>query len=113
MLTSSYATHRHWIEGTGQIVCAKMKSEESFIEDCRRRVVDQYTGQTLGSGETNGCFGSILCHEIHHGGPECTGLSFIHLAEKWGIPVSVLGEVIYDHCKRLEPLLQVDHSYSP
>jgi hypothetical protein len=86
-----------------------MSHEESFIESCRRRVEEQYAHVRLGSGAIGGCFGSILCHELHHGDPEAGGLHFTRLARKWGIPVSILGELIWDHCKRLEPLLQVNH----
>lgn len=83
--------------------------EEPFLESCRRRVEEQYAHEELSSGCIGGCFGSILCSELHHGGPNRQGLHFTALAAKWGIPVSVLGELIWDHCKRLEPLLQVNH----
>lgn len=43
--------------------------------------------------------------------PEQAGLHFSALAEKWGIPVTVLGELIADHCKRLENEIQVNHDY--
>jgi len=79
--------------------------EEPFIESCRRRVEEQYAHVQLGSGGIGGCFGSILCHELHNG----HGMHFSALAAKWGIPVSVLGELIADHCRRLEPLLTVNH----
>ena len=86
--------------------------EESFLESCRRRVVDQYAGITLGSGCVGGCFGSILCHELHQGNdPHQSGLHFLALAAKWGISVVVLGDLIADHCRRLEPQLQVNHNY--
>lgn len=85
------------------------QSEVPFIESLRARVEDQYRSIKLGSGSIGGCFGSILCHEIHSGGEHGGGLHFTALAEKWGIPVSVLGELIADHCKRLEPLLVVRH----
>lgn len=84
--------------------------EESFIESCRRRVEEQYAQTRLGSGSVGGCFGSILCHELHHGG-NGQGLHFSSLAEKWGIPVSILGELIWDHCKRLEQQIQVNHDH--
>lgn len=101
--------------------------EESFLESCRRRVEEQYAHARLGSGQVGGCFGSILCHELHSGGPVIgtlpptkkggkkydvhIGLHFSALAEKWGIPVSLLGELVWDHCKRLESQLQVNHGY--
>lgn len=83
-----------------------MAHEESFIESCRRRVEEAYKGKELGSGSIGGCFGAILCHELHYGS-DGNGMHFVALADKWGIPVSLLGELIHDHCKRLEPLLTV------
>lgn len=77
--------------------------EESFLSSLRRRVEEQYRDHPTGCG---GDFGEILCWEIH-----VNGLTFIWLAEKWGIPVSVLGQLIADHCNRLEPLLNVNHEY--
>ncbi len=38
-------------------------------------------------------------------------LSFIWLAEKWNISVTLLGELIYNHCKRLEKEPIVNHNY--
>jgi hypothetical protein len=59
-------------------------------------------------------FDEILCYELHsqpinprmniktvNNGFE-TGLTFIELANKWGISISFLGELIADHCKKLE-----------
>lgn len=82
---------------------------ESFLTSMRREVEEQYCQQRLGSGVVGGCFGSILCHELHNGGTNGSGLHFSALASKWGIPVSVLGELIWDHCKRLEPKVRVNH----
>jgi hypothetical protein len=58
-------------------------------------------------------FDEIICYELHtqpvnprmcvktiNGGYH-TGLTFKELAEKWGISVSFLGELIADHCKKL------------
>jgi hypothetical protein len=64
--------------------------EESFIELLRRRVKAQYANTRLGSGTGGGCFGSILCHELHHGNNN-GGLRFTATAAKWGIPVSIQG----------------------
>ena len=60
-----------------------------------------------------GGFDEILCYELHtqpinprmniktmNNGYE-TGLTFKELADRWGISVSFLGELIADHCKRL------------
>lgn len=59
-------------------------------------------------------FGEILCYELHsqpvnprmmvktiNNGFQ-TGLTFKELAQKWGISVSFLGELIADHCGWLE-----------
>jgi len=59
-------------------------------------------------------FGQILGFELHsqpinprmhiktrNNGYE-TGLTFKDLAEKWGISVTFLGELIADHCRKLE-----------
>lgn len=87
-------------------------TEEPYIESCRRRVEEQYANVRLGSGSVGGCFGSILCHELHMGNdPHPAGLHFTALAAKWGIPVTVLGDLIADHCRRLEPQVQVNHDY--
>ena len=75
--------------------------EEPYIESLRRRVESQYADTPLG-----GCFGSILCSELHG------GLHFTALAAKWNIPVTTLGMLIADHCCRLEPLLEVNHDYT-
>lgn len=58
-------------------------------------------------------FDEILCYELHsqpvnprmtiktvNNGFE-TGLTFKELAQKWGINVRFLGELIADHCKKL------------
>ena len=88
----------------------RASNEEPFIETLRREVEEQYRHIRLGSGAVGGCFGSILCHELHSGGEHGGGLHFTALAAKWGIPVSILGELISDHCKRLEQPLRVNHS---
>jgi len=61
-----------------------------------------------------GSFGEILCYELHSEpiNPRmqhktfnkgfCIGLTFKELAQKWGISVTFLGELIADHCKKLE-----------
>jgi len=58
-------------------------------------------------------FDEILCYELHsqpvnprmttktvNNGFE-TGLTFKELAQKWGVNVRFLGELIADHCKKL------------
>ena len=77
--------------------------EESYLVMLRRRIEEQYEEHPTGCG---GSFGEILCYEIHTG-----ELTFNWLAEKWGISVTTLGELIYDHCKRMEELPVVNHSF--
>lgn len=61
-----------------------------------------------------GGFDELLCYEIHcqpinprmscktsNSGFE-TGLTFKELAHKWGISVTFLGDLIADHCRKLE-----------
>ena len=75
--------------------------EESHLALLRRLIEEQYETSPTGCGNS---FGEILCYEIHEG-----GLTFEWLAEKWGVSLATLGELIHDHCKRLEPLPRVDH----
>ena len=72
------------------------------IERLRLLIEDEYQGHPCG-----GSFGEILCWEIHS-----NGLTFVRLAEKWGVSLSTLGELVYDHCKRLEDDPCVNHSYA-
>ena len=82
-----------------------MKSgEEPYIERLRRLIVEQYSEHPTGCG---GSFGELLCWEIHS-----NGMTFIWLAQKWGISLPTLGEIIWDHCKRLESDPCVNHDYS-
>ena len=77
--------------------------EEGYIESLRRTIEEQYSKIPTGCGES---FGELLCFEIH-----TNGLTFIRLAEKWGISLPTLGELIYSHCKRLENRPIVNHNY--
>ena len=77
--------------------------EESYLAFLRRRIEEQYEEMPTGSG---GSFGELLCHEIHE-----NGLTFKWLADKWGIGLAILGELIWDHCKRLEAGPEVNHDY--
>lgn len=70
--------------------------EESYLSMLRRVIEDAYFGQPTGCG---GSFGEILCWEIHE-----NGMTFCCLADKWGVSLPTLGELIWDHCKRLEEL---------
>ncbi len=82
----------------------------SRLERLRDLITDQYRAHPTGCG---GSFDELLCFELHHGGPEGTGLTFNWLAQKWGISLSVLGQLIHDHCIGLEELPVVDHQYRP
>ena len=76
--------------------------EEGYLERLRRLIEEQYQAAPTGCGES---FGEILCYEIHQ-----NGKTFRFLAEKWGIGLPTLGELIFDHCKRLEDEPRVDHA---
>lgn len=77
----------------------------------RRHVEKTYVNCTFSKRAD---FGEILCHEIHEqpvnprmqvkstNNGFATGLTFKELAQKWGISVTFLGELIADHCEKLE-----------
>lgn len=69
-------------------------TEESHLVRLRRLIEDAYLPNPTGCGES---FGELLCWEIH-----TNGQTFVLLAEKWGVSLPTLGELIWDHCKRLE-----------
>lgn len=75
--------------------------EASHLERLRGLIEQQYRSHPTGCGDT---FGEILCWEIHS-----NGMTFVWLAEKWGLSLPMLGELIWDHCKRLEPEPVVNH----
>ncbi|KKL76473.1 hypothetical protein LCGC14_2044550 [marine sediment metagenome] len=75
--------------------------EESHLDYLRRIIEEEYSCRPTGCGNS---FGEILCWEIHS-----NGLTFEWLAEKWGISLPTLGELIWDHCKRLEAIPNVNH----
>lgn len=68
--------------------------EEPRLERLRRLIVEAYAAHPTNCGNS---FGELLCWEIH-----VNGQTFIWLAEKWGVSLPTLGELIWDHCKRLE-----------
>ena len=73
-------------------------SERTLTEEIkafRKRIEVLYGRFPTGCGNS---FGEILCWEIHQ-----NGQTFLWLAERWEVSVTFLGEVIADHCKRLEP----------
>jgi len=76
-----------------------MRKETSLLVYFRWEIVEQYRENPTGCGNS---FGEILCYEIHQ-----NGLTFSQLANKWGVSLSILGELICDHCKRLEPMPKV------
>jgi len=73
----------------------------AFLEIFRDEIERQYADHPTDCGAS---FGEILCHEIH-----TRGLTFGGLARKWGVSLPTLGELIWDHCKRLEELPAVHH----
>ncbi len=68
--------------------------KQEKIEKFRNKVEKDYQKYPTGCG---GSFGEIICYEIHK-----NGLTFLWLAAKWNISVTFLGELIADHCKKLE-----------
>ena len=75
-----------------------------YLETLRQSIETQYLNNPTGCG---GSFGELLCYEIHS-----NGLTFKWLADKWGINLSTLGELICDHCKRLQEFPKVNHEYT-
>ena len=81
------------------------------IEKFREHIEKMYHLHPTRCGDS---FGEILCYELHtqpinprmtcktFSGGYNTGLTFKELAQKWGITVSFLGDLIADHCKKLE-----------
>jgi hypothetical protein len=80
-------------------------TEETHIGRFRRLIEEQYASNPTGCGNS---FGELLCYEIHS-----SGVTFIRLAEKWGVSLPTLGELIWDHCKRLEADPKVKTSVAP
>lgn len=78
-------------------------TEEPHIERIRRLIEDQYEPCPTGCGAS---FGEILCWEIHE-----RGMTFVWLAQKWGISLPTLGELIFDHCKRLQDDPLINHGW--
>jgi len=84
-------------------MASKINIEETHLARFRRLIEEQYMRHPTGCG---GSFGEILCHELH-----TRGLTFTRIAEKWNISLDTLGELIYDHCRRLENDPVVNHAY--
>lgn len=70
------------------------------IERLRKSIEEQYN--IILNGST---FEEILCYELYQ-----EGATFSWLAMKWGISITTFGDLISDHCHRLEPLPKVNHS---
>ncbi len=76
--------------------------EESYLTMLRESIVKQYVSHPTGCG---GSFGELLCWELHS-----NSVTFIMLSKKWGISLPTLGDLIKDHCDRLQVLPRVHHS---
>ena len=77
-----------------------MTNEQNYLSVLRESIVKQYEKHPTSCG---GSFGEILCWEIHS-----NEMSFIWLATKWGISLPTLGDLIKDHCDRLQKMPKVD-----
>ena len=77
---------------------------QNKIKLFRKKIEEVYAK----SGLSYAGFDEIICYELHSQPvtPRLlvgeTGLTFRELAQKWGISISFLGELILDHCKKLE-----------
>jgi len=78
--------------------------EETYLSHLRETITKQYSNTGL---DCIGDFGQILCWEIHS-----NDMTFIYLASKWGISLPTLGELIKDHCDRLQDLPCVNHKFN-
>ena len=79
-------------------------AEETHIGRCRRLIEEQYADNPTGCGNS---FDEILCWEIHS-----NGMTFKWLAKKWGLSLPTLGEIIWDHCRKLQEDPVVCHDKS-
>ena len=78
--------------------------EESYLARLRRLIEEQYADNPTGCG---GSFDEILCWEIHS-----NGMTFKWLAQKWGLSLPTLGDIIRDHCYKLQDDPVVCHDES-
>jgi hypothetical protein len=83
-------------------------THRDHLSTLRQSIERQYRDHPTGCG---GSFEEILCYELHGEYGGTGGPTFCCLAEKWGVSLPVLGELIWDHCKRLEPPPVVNHGY--
>jgi hypothetical protein len=84
------------------------------IKEFRNHIEKTYRNCPPNRPSYSGSFGEILCYELHSqpinprmriktgNDGYMTGLSFKELAAKWGISVTFLGDLIADHCRKLE-----------
>jgi len=89
-------------------------TEQKEINNFKKKLGDSYINSD--NSQLGGDFGEILAYELWYQpiNPRMqtktrndgfqTGLGFKDIAHKWGISVAFLGELIADHCKRLEDL---------
>ncbi len=95
----------------GGIKTLRQEMTQEKVEGFRGVIEERYRKAPTGCG---GSFGEIICYELHtqpvnprmgcktFSGGYGTGLTFKELAQKWGISVGFLGELIADHCKKLD-----------
>ena len=76
-------------------------TEQTYIGRLRNIIELQYKDHPTGCG---GSFGELLCWEIHE-----NEKTFEWLSHKWGISLTTLGDLISDHCRRLEDDPFVSH----
>lgn len=86
-------------------------SIENNLNKFREHIEQMYQHYPTGCGSS---FDEIICYELHtqpinprmtqrsFNGGYNTGLTFKELAQKWGINVKFLGELIADHCRKLD-----------
>ena len=75
----------------------------NHLDLLRADIEKQYDSNPTGCGTS---FGELLCWEIH-----TNGMTFVWLADKWGLSLATLGELVWDHCKRLESIPSVNHNW--
>ena len=93
--------------------------DKNNVNKFRKIIEKRYRVAPTGCG---GSFDELLCYELHTQQPVnprmdcktfsdgfCTGLTFKELAEKWGISVKFLGELIADHCERKDKMPGKNH----
>lgn len=73
--------------------------ERSYLCEVRAIIENAYKKHSTRCGSS---FGELLCYEIH-----TNNLTFTELSRKWGISLPTLGELIKDHCDRMQILPHV------